>query len=316
MNGAASLAFAVLVAALTVIGAAGPATSRHERVVVLNRAEAAGTTAINCDAGERIQPAVDAARPGDTIVVSGLCAEHLVIRSEVTRITLDGQGSATILGPVATEYVVYVAGKEITIAGFTITGGLDGIHLAGAAGGASAIVDGNTIEKASRRGIFMDQTSVVRIANSTIQDNLEDGVYIVENSSARIGLITASQQSSNTIRNNGGHGISVLGSSNALIMGNSIEGNSGDGIRVARNAQANVGRNLISDNGGDGIGVSLGAGVTLPGQQPNLTDSSRINRGFGVQCSVGGYIEGSLGTLDGARGSKHFDIGCIDYLNP
>jgi len=162
----------------------------------------------------------------------------------------------------------------------------------------------------------MDQTSVVRIANSTIQDNSEDGVYIVENSSARIGLITASQPGSNTIRNNGGHGISVLGSSNALIMGNTIDGNSGDGIRVARNAQANVGRNLISDNGGDGISVSLGAGVTLPGQQPNQTDSARINRGFGVQCLVGGYVDGSIGTLAGARGPKHFDVGCIDYLNP
>ena len=62
--------------------------------------------------------------------------------------------------------------------------------------------------------------------------------------------------------------------------------------------------------------VSLGSGVTLPGQQPNLTDSIRINRGFGVQCFVGGYVDGSLGTLAGARGPKQFDLGCIDYLNP
>lgn len=57
MNGSPSLAFALLIAALTVTGTADPATNRHERVLVLNQADqAAGTAAVNCDAGERVSP--------------------------------------------------------------------------------------------------------------------------------------------------------------------------------------------------------------------------------------------------------------------
>ena len=58
----------------------------------------AATLTVDCSAGEKIQDKVPVARPGDTILVSGTCFEHVRISAEVVRITLDGQGKTTISG--------------------------------------------------------------------------------------------------------------------------------------------------------------------------------------------------------------------------
>jgi len=39
----------------------------------------AATTTVNCDAGEKIQDKLSAAKPGDTLLVSGTCSENLDI---------------------------------------------------------------------------------------------------------------------------------------------------------------------------------------------------------------------------------------------
>ena len=54
---------------------------------------------VDCDAGQRLQTAIDQARPGNTLTVSGFCAENVAIGEEAARITLDGQGTATIHAP-------------------------------------------------------------------------------------------------------------------------------------------------------------------------------------------------------------------------
>jgi hypothetical protein len=45
--------------------------------------------------------------------------------------------------------------------------------------------------------------------------------------------------------------------------------------------------------------------------RPNTTKTA--NGGFGVQCEVGGYIDGPIGDLTGKAGFKHAsDKSCID----
>lgn len=68
----------------------------------------------------------------------------IVLGQEVDRITLDGQGTATINGD-PSAFTVTVRGRGITIRGFTITGGLQGIAVLD---GGSAVIDGNTIQLA------------------------------------------------------------------------------------------------------------------------------------------------------------------------
>ena len=52
------------------------------------------THTVDCNAGEKIQEKLAIARPGDTILVSGVCKESVAILSETVRITLDGAKGA------------------------------------------------------------------------------------------------------------------------------------------------------------------------------------------------------------------------------
>jgi nitrous oxidase accessory protein NosD len=284
----------------------------------------AATLTVDCNAGEKIQQKIVSAKPGDTVLVSGTCSENVAVPSEALRITLDGQGKAVIQAPGTTADAIFIRGKDITVKGFMLTGGRDGIHLSGAAAGASAVIDGNVIQRTGRYGIHLDSGSVGRIANNRIENVANAGIDITENSYARIGFLipSAPKPGPNTIRNSGGHGIAVSRTSGAWIANNTIANNKGGGVFVNRSSQADVVSNTISGNGGDGITASHNSGVnlrsegTLLPQAPNQTDPTAKNAGFGVKCSIGGYAEGPLETLTGTLGAKEFDNSCVDRLSP
>src|SRR5688572_8844999 len=257
------------------------------------------THTVNCDAGEKIQDKIALARPGDTILCSGNCSENVAVSADVVLVTIDGQGKTTITAPAKGDGF-FVRGREITIKGFTITGGRDGIHLSGSASGASANVVNNTIRKTGRHGIHLDHTSVGRIAGNTIEEAKVCGIDVAEMSVARVGYLLRPM----------GHGPNVVG--------NTVENNKGSGILVTRNSQADVFGNAISGNGGDGITTSHMAGVNTTNEDklfdlgPNSTAAK--NGGYGLSGSVGGYVDGPFGTLDGAKGAKKIDSNCIDRL--
>lgn len=124
----------------------------------------------------------------------------------------------------------------------------------------------------------------------------------------------------NIIQRNGGAGIQVERSSSAWIVGNTIVGNNGAGIAIDRSSEADVVANTINGNRGDGIVATRNSGVNLQSagssrrEGPNSTDPALKNRGVGVRCSVGGYVDGPLGSLTGMLGAKQFDSGCIDRM--
>lgn len=160
---------------------------------------------VDCDAGDRLQTAVDAARPGDAILVRGVCTENVRILDEAARITLDGQGSATIHGPNPASNTILVAGRNITIRGFTISGGRNGVAVLR---GGTALIDGTTIQESSENGINVAQHSYARIVNSTIHLNPAAGIRVLENSFVRIGFLDLETPAprGNAIRKNGAAG--------------------------------------------------------------------------------------------------------------
>lgn len=280
----------------------------------------AATVAVDCDAGNTITGALASVKPGDTVLVSGTCKEQITVHPEIVRITLDGQKKTTVQHPggsTPSPHAVYIRGKEIIIKGFTVTGGLDGIHLSGPA---STLIDGNVVVKNRGRGIHIDKGSIARILNTTVQDSGGIGIDITGASYAYIGVYIprVPALSPNTIRNNGGPGINIERSSGAWIVGNTISNNKESGITVHRNAQADVIANVINANGGDGITVSYNGGVNLMSEPrrdgPNQTDPAQNNGGAGIKCTIGGYVEGPLGTLAGTRGAKEFNSGCVDRV--
>ena len=280
---------------------------------------------VDCSAGETIAAAVAVAEPGDVLAVRGVCKETVIIQAELTRVTLDGQGVATISHPTGNStpgpaaHVVYIRGRGITVTGFRILGGVDGIHLSGPA---HAVIHGNVISANRGRGIHVDKGSVAQIYDNVIEKNDGGGIHITEHSMARIGFLIPPQPAlqPNQIRHNGRYGIFVERGSTARIVGNRIEINTGAGVMVDRNSEADVAANTIGGNSGDGVVVTRNSGVNFfseregPIDGPNLTDRASKNRGVAVRCEIGGYVAGPLGSLDGTAGSKAFDRTCVDRV--
>ena len=94
-----------------------------------------------------------------------------------------------------------------------------------------------------------------------------------------------------------GNGINVIQASQATISDNSINGNGQNGI-------------FVSENSGVNLGSDTGSGIF---DAPNTT---AVNNGRnGINCRVGGYGNGRIGTLNGNGGPKDFGTSCIDSLD-
>lgn len=281
-----------------------------------------GWAHVDCDTepSGALQRAIDRARTGDTINVAGTCYENVSISAATDLITLDGGGIGTVHGTDPTANTIQIRGpRGITIRNLRITGGRVGIDVSR---GASALIDGNTIEGTGRNGITLGSFATANIVNNTIQNNPTHGILMTGNSSGFIGFATADDTSAspNIIQNNGVHGINVTLSSAARIAGNTIGNNARNGINVDRVSQANVSDNTINANGQHGIYVTDNSGVNLGSDTgtglfdaPNRTTANNVLRG--ITCRVGGYANGRLGTLNGNAGATSFGGSCVNSLD-
>jgi parallel beta-helix repeat protein len=287
-----------------------------------DRSQNHGWTEVDCnrERSGALQRAIDRSRLGDTLLVLGTCNENVTVQSGNDLLTLNGGGNATINGPDPALNTLTVRGaRGITVTGFTITGGRVGVAVDR---GATAVVDGNTIESTGRNGITLGGWSSANIVNNTIQNNASHGILVTGSAFGFIGFGSADDTvaSPNIIRNNGMHGISLQFSSSARIAGNTISDNLRNGINVAQASQATISTNAIDANGQNGISVSENSGVNLGSdtgvglfEAPNTTSANNGLRG--ISCSVGGYGNGRIGTLNGITGATNFGTSCIDSLD-
>ena len=144
---------------------------------------------VNCDRGQNIAEVLARAEPGDTIRVTGTCVERVSIKTD--RITLDGQGAATLDGgggpPAEFDGVVTIDGASgVTIQGFTVQNG-------------------------PGEGILGTHGAAFSVRNTTVQDNGFTGVAVGEGSTAEL--------TDCRILRNGGPGIDVFTQSSAVLKG-------------------------------------------------------------------------------------------------
>jgi parallel beta-helix repeat protein len=269
-----------------------------------------------------LQRAIDASRPGASILVSGTCHENVTVPVGKDSITLDGRGTAAIAGPDSTRPTILVNGRHVTIRGLTITGGQFGIHVRE---GGSGHIDGNSISDAAVYGIAVSVVSTAVIVNNTIRNNGQAGIGLAENANAFIGFVTTADvdASPNLITGNGTQGIVVFRNSYARIVGNDISQNRANGIVVREDSHALITDNTVNGNGQNGIAVMQGSGVILgagPGApnsiftRPNTTTIA--NGAFGILCQLSGFTDGRLGSLNGASGAESYVEGCVPSLTP
>jgi parallel beta-helix repeat protein len=220
------------------------------------------TRSIDC-ATRSIGATLPKLQPGDTLLVTGVCNENVAIVGLLGPITLDGQGSATIAAPNPANAAISVqVPGGVTIQGFTITGGGDGIDVTNSV---AAFIKGNVIQQSTGEGIAVLRTSFAQIIGNRIRNNAADGIFVADNSFAVI--------DGNTIQQSGADGILVNRHADARIVNNTIENSAGNGIQVLETSYARIGfnffddpsprPNIIQNNGNFGVAVVLGASASI-----------------------------------------------------
>jgi parallel beta-helix repeat protein len=276
----------------------------------------AATVDVDCNAGKSVGAILSSLKSGDVVLVQGTCQENVLLPPELNSVTFDGRGKAIIKAVHSDRPAIQVLGREIVIKGFTVIGGTFGIAINR---GATAVIDSNTIQDAVITGLEISQNSFARIINNTIHHSGRHGIYVLGSSSAHIGVMSTGDTVAqpNIIRDNAVDGIQVLRSSTARIISNTLSGNGSNGLTVQQASHADVAGNVFNGNGHHGIRVVGNSGVNLADsamqlfEQPNTTTAP--NGLFGIQCGLGAYAEGPLGSLGGRKGVKDVsDKSCID----
>jgi hypothetical protein len=315
MNPREHLVRRVMAAALLISASGGGVTAEQEQ---------SAASHVNCDNGSsesrgQLQRAIDTARPGKTILVSGTCHENVTIPLAKDGLTLEGGGTAGITAADATLPTVLVRAKDVTIRGFAVTGGFGGIVVTQ---GGTGHIDGNTVRDSGFYGVIVSQLSSAVIVNNTIENSFQAGIGVAETSYAFIGFVLPTDPVArpNVITRNRAQGVVVFRGSYARIVGNDISANGANGVNVRESSSAQVSDNVINANGQNGILVAQGSGVLLGADtgntiftRPNTTTTN--NLGFGIRCQIAAHADGRLGTLNGVSGQEHYIEGCVPSLN-
>src|SRR5919112_758382 len=163
--------------------------------------------------GESIQKAINAADPGDTIVVRGVHREDVVIRKNGIKL----RGDVNIKTATLTGQRV----RDVSISGFTIRGfkqkpnkGHTTIMI-DVLGARNATVEGNHVVGNLGAGIGITEGLNNTIRNNDLTDNTDDGVFVEVSRNTTV--------ADNTFIDNA-IGMEVDGNVNILIKGNDVTG--------------------------------------------------------------------------------------------
>ena len=193
-----------------------------------------------------IQGAIDAANPGDTILVGdGTYTENVYVYKELTIRSENGPTSTIVQAANPNSHIFEINVSSVDITGFTITG-----------------VTGD-----SNAGIYLKNADYCTISNNDVSNNY-DGILLENsfsntlinnnaNSNSLIGIYLNSSFNNNIINNNassnGEGGVALLSSSNNTVTDNNIKSNNWAGIELYYSSNNTITNNNVNSNNRYGI---------------------------------------------------------------
>jgi hypothetical protein len=189
----------------------------------------------------------------------------------------------------------------------------------------SLIILNSVVAKLNGTGLSFSANATGGIYNSTLTQNIGDGMVVNLNSHAKLISCTVTGNS---------NGVTVYGESSIYLVGTKVSSNKQRGLNITSHAHASLwGGNTISNNGPTPIQSWLGGICIYNGSQVSIVPSSftsvkdliSYNKGPGIYVGEKSELLVTYGTvtknqLDGVRlahdSSAQFDTGAsITYNN-
>jgi hypothetical protein len=252
---------------------------------------------VNCNGkGQTINGALKQLIPQgpNTLTVSGTCNENVLIQSfdNLTLQAAPGGASINDASGGNLEVITIQDSTRITIQGFTINGGAEGIICFDHS---LCRFNGNTIQGSPGNGVRLSRARAVFTGN-VIQNNAADGLQVDNDSQAFT--------NGDTIQGHGEFGVVVTNGSFLLAAGTTVQGNSSNGVEIDDNSTLRMVGSAVTGNGDAGVFLGRASVATFgPG------NAVTANSGDGVSIrdlSFGRFVPGVniTGNLSGT------DVNC------
>ena len=331
--------------AVTVVAAAGLAVATLAVVPPASQAEPTTCLSANLTTGDvassDLQAVIDAASPGNTIQVEGVCVGGFVINKDVELLGQPTQGSPqpTLDGDAASRVIrIRLIGTDVTITNLTITDGLShrggGIHIRYGnltLNGSASVVDNAARRRGSRGGgVYVYRGTVTLNDSSSIQGNTSRSFFYghgggLYNTGGTVTLNDSSSVTGNSSGGDAGGIFSIPGAATSypaavdLNDSSTVAGNiavyDGGGIGNAGGTVTLSGSSSVSDNTAQGdMGAAYGGGI-YNGGKVTLRDLSSVT---GNTASAGGavYTNSSGDVVACNSNGAHEWTGAISPNNP